>query len=257
MRLSFLAALLFTSCLFVFSSVALTQSTSPQGVLRLKVRYKSGTTTKELPRKRFFLIKGGLADNRKLIDLSKLTQTSSRQCDYANHGASAALIKWLDDNDCESVYCRAIEEKSLTGPDAVPEFQTAFEQARRELKDDNVARRWLTNYLPAAIRSGFYDQNQEAIQKLILSGAPDPKIPSAMTDRKGTAYFTNIEPGIYTISNLIGSEIETKSVVWACEREIKAGDLWTAKKRPLVLTTEEDPKVKCEVIQQPLNVCPK
>ena len=37
-----------------------------RGVIRLKVKYKSGDTTKELPRKRFFLIHGSLDENRAL-----------------------------------------------------------------------------------------------------------------------------------------------------------------------------------------------
>ena len=76
-----------------------------------------------------------------------------------------------------------------------------------------------------------------------------------MTDRKGTAYLTNIEPGTYTISNLVGSETEKTSILWICEREVKATDLGVAMKRPMMLTNEKDPKVKCEVIERPLPAC--
>jgi hypothetical protein len=145
----------------------------------------------------------------------------------------------------------------LTGADAVPEFQAAYEQARRELKDDELARRWLTNYLSPEIRSGFYDEKQKAIQ--ILMGFAETStgtgVMSVMTDRKGTAYFTNIEPGVYTISNLVASETEKTSILWVCEREIKAVDLGTAMKRPFTLSNENDPKVKCEVSEKPLPVC--
>src|SRR5262245_8738950 len=57
---------------FAFSFVAYTQS--PQtaaGVVRLKVRYKSAEGTKDLPRKRFFLIAGSLEQNKSLIDKIK------------------------------------------------------------------------------------------------------------------------------------------------------------------------------------------
>jgi hypothetical protein len=252
--------LIFSFCLLplAFSFVAHTQS--PQnavGVVRLKVRYKSAEGTKDLPRKRFFLISGSLEQNKSLIDRIKATNESSRECYYRSHGTSAALIKWLKDNDCETLYCREIEEKYLTGPEAVPEFQKAFEQAINELKNREVARRWLTNYLPPELRSGFYDEKQKRIQAL-LSGAEvttPPRVMSIMTDRKGTGYLTNIEPGTYIISNVVASETDRTSIRWICEREVKATDLGTAMKRPMILSNEKDPKVKCEVIEQPLPAC--
>ena len=67
----------------------------------------------------------------------------SRECYYLSKGASPALIKWLDDNGCDSVYCRGIEEKYLSGSDAVPEFQAAYDQGLREFKTPELARRWL------------------------------------------------------------------------------------------------------------------
>lgn len=227
------------------------------GVIRLKVRYKSGSATKDLPRKRFFLIKGSLDQNRELTDRIMQTSLPSRQCYYQGGNASAALIKWLETNDCESAYCRLIEGKHLAGAEAVPEFQAAFEQAKRELKNDELARRWLTNYLPPEIRSGFYDEKEKAIQSLMTLAETSTKsgVVSVMTDRKGTAYFTNIEPGVYTITNLVPSETEKTSVLWICEREVKAVDLGTAMKRPFTLSNEKDPKVKCEVVEKPLPVC--
>jgi len=234
------------------------QTTPAHGVVRLKVRYKSGSAAKDLPRKRFFLIKGGFEQNRELIDRIKQTSLSSRECYYRGRGASPALVKWLAENDCESVYCRLIEEKYLAGADAVPEFQAAYEQARHELKNDELARRWLTNYLSPEIRSGFYEEKQKAIQALMGFAETSTRsgVISVMTDRKGTAYFTNIEPGVYTISNLVASETEKTGILWLCEREIKAVDLGTAMKRPFTLSNEKDPKVKCEVIEKPLPVCP-
>jgi hypothetical protein len=242
---------------FVFSFSAHTQSPPAHGVVRLKARYKSSSATKDLPRKRFFLIKGGFEQNRELIDRIKQTSLSSRECYYRSRSASSALIKWLVDNGCESAYCRLIEEKYLAGADTVPEFQAAYDQAKRELKNDELARRWLTNYLSPEIRSGFYDEKQKAIQALVGFAETSTRtgVISVMTDRKGTAYFTNIEPGIYTISNLVASETEKTSILWVCEREIKAVDLGTAMKRPFTLSNEKDPKVKCEVVEKPLPVC--
>lgn len=233
---------------------------SPQanrGVIRLKVRYKSEQGTKDLPRKRFFLIKGSLDENKTLIEKVKQTEVMSRDCYYRGKGATAGFIKWLRDNDCESPYCRDVEDKYLGGADAVAEFQAAFEQATREAKDREVARRWLTNYLRPELRFGFYEQRQKALQTLIAEAEATAKAPvmSIMTDRKGTAYLTNIEPGIYTLSNLIGSETQKTNILWVCEREVKATDLGIAMKRPFMLSNEKDPKVKCEIVERPLPVC--
>lgn len=240
--------------------IARAQSPPPaNGVVRLKVKYKSESATKELARKRFFLIKGGLDENRKLIDRIKQTTAPSRECYYRSKGASEPLMRWLRENDCESVYCREIEERYLSGAEAVPEFQAAFLQAGRELGSRQIARKWLPNYLSPEIRTGFYDEKQKLILALIADAEAATKtgVMSVMTDRKGTAYLTNVEPGTYTISNLIASETEKTSILWVCEREVKATDLGTAMKRPFTLSNEKDPKVKCEVIEKPLPVCEK
>jgi hypothetical protein len=250
---------------FAFAFMAHTQGPlANHGVIRLKVRYKSEQGMKDLPRKRFFLVKGSLDQNKSLIERIKQTEVMSRDCYYRAKGASAGFVKWLKDNDCESPYCREVEDKYLSGSDAVPEFSAAFDQAAHELKDRGVvqdrelARRWLINYLRPELRFGFYDQKQKAILSLIAEAEAATKTPamSIMTDRKGTAYLTNIEPGTYTISNLIGSETEKTNILWICEREVKATDLGIAMKRPFMLSNEKDPKVKCEIVERPLPVCP-
>ena len=253
-------ATLFGCLLIALVTVCHTQT--PQtvsGVIRLKVRYKSGDLTKELPRRRFFLIKGSLQDNGSLIDAIRKTETISRDCYYREQGASGQLIKWLKENDCESVYCRQVEDTYINGSEAVPEFKIAYDQALRELKTPEVARRWLTNYLPDEMRDGFYNRKQKAIGDLIkqAEAANGKPVMSIMTDRKGTAYLTGIEPGTYTISNLVGSETEKTSLLWICEREVKATDLSIAMKRPFVLSNETDPKVKCEIVERPLPTCGK
>jgi hypothetical protein len=226
-------------------------------VIRLKVKYKSDAGTRELPRKRFFLINGSLAENQSLVDKIKQTAVVSRDCYYRNHGGSEALIKWLNDNDCESLHCREIEEKYVTGPDTVPEFKAAYEQGLKEFKSPELARRWLTINIPAELREGFYDQKRDALNALIsqAEAATHAKVMSVMTDRKGTAYLTDLDPGTYTISNLVGSETNGRSVLWICEKELKAMDLYAAMKRPFTLSNERDPKVKCEIIERPLPAC--
>src|SRR4029453_13902442 len=115
---------------FVFFVVCLAQTpsapTNPRGVVRLRVRVKVGEATKGLPRKRFFLIKGTAEQKKTLIDAVEHQQLISRDCYYRGIGASEALIKWLSESDCESVYCREIAPDDVEGPNAVPEFQTAM-----------------------------------------------------------------------------------------------------------------------------------
>ena len=107
------------------------------------------------------------------------------------------------------------------------------------------------------LRAGFYNQKQEVINALVAQSesASKTKVMSVMTDRKGTAYLTDIEPGTYTISNLVASETERTSILWACEKEVKAVDLATAMKKPVTLSNEKDPKLKCEIVERPLPVC--
>jgi hypothetical protein len=246
-------------CLALCASfVAHTQTPqTARGVIRLKARYKSAIGMKDLPRKRFFLIKGSLDQNQSLIQQIKQTNLASRECYYRTHGASEQLIKWLDENDCESVYCREIEDKYIGGSEPVPEFKAAYDQALKELKTPEDARRWLPAYLPVELRDGYYKTKRQTIEGLVkqaenASGKPTMSI---MTDRKGTAYLTDIDPGVYTISNLVASETGKTSILWICEREVKASDLYIAMKRPFTLSNEKDPKVKCEVIERPLPVC--
>lgn len=247
-------------CLIAPGFVAHTQTPSAnRGVIRLKVKFKSGDVTKELARKRFFLIKGSLDENKSLIERFKQTEVMSRECYYRSKGASEALIKWLKDNDCDSVYCREVEEKYVTGSEAIPEFKAAYDEGLRDFKSPELARRWLTVNLSNDIRSGFYNQQQRTIDALVAQAEASSKtrVLSVMTDRKGTAYLTDIEPGTYIVSNLVGSETENTRILWACEREVKAADLAVAMKRPLTLSNEKDPKVKCEIVEQPLPVCNK
>jgi len=226
---------------------------SPTGVLRLRVRVKADDASpmRGLSRKRFFLIPGTLEQNRALLEAIERQPLVTRDCYYKKLGASTALIDWLKEGDCESVYCRGVEKEFVTGPKAVPEFVTAFTTSRKEFgNNEETARQWLTTNLTAELRDGFYRDRQRALQALLKQA---PAVQSVMTDRNGTAYFTELGPGTYVLSNLIPTELGKTVVTWNCEVQVKAGDLATEK--PYLVSNRKEKLVKCVGIEKPIPAC--
>ena len=248
MRLAFITVLLMVT-------VVLAQQPTAQqtGVLRLRVRVKADDAAplKGLARKRFFLIPGTLEQNRALVTAIEQQPLATRDCYYKQHHASAQLISWLQEGDCESVYCRSIENEFVTGPKAVPEFATAFAANHTEFGNDVIALQWLTNYLNPDLRDGFYKDRERLLQTLLK---PTGMIQSVMTDQKGSAYFTDLGPGTYVISNVIPTEMAQTLVTWNCEVQIKPEDLATEK--PYLISNRKDKTVKCVGIEKPKPICP-
>ena len=236
--------------LLLMVTVALPQNQT--GVLRLRVRVKldDASPLRGLPRKRFFLIPGTLEQNRALLEAIDRQALVTRDCYYKKLGASPALIAWLQESDCESVYCRAVEKDFVSGPKAVPEFVTAFTASQKEYGNDETARQWLTTNLTPDLRDGFYRDRQRALQALLKQA---PAVQSVMTDRNGTAYFTELGPGTYVLSNLIPTELGQTMVTWNCEVQIKPGDLATEK--PYLISNRKEKLVKCVGVEKPKPVC--
>ena len=226
-----------------------------RGVLRLRARVKEGDATKGLARKRFFLVKGTLEQNRSWLQEGQSLTKVSRDCYYRAAGASEELISWLKENDCESVYCREIRQDELDGPKAVPEFRQAIQAGESEFKKPDIAIKWLTVNLPTNVRDGFYRLNQERLRKLLTTAesTSGAAVQSVMTDRNGTAYFTDLEPGSYVLTNLLPVEIQSAFVSWNCEVQIKPGDIAT--ERPFLIMNRQERNVKCVGVETPLPVC--
>ena len=253
-------ALVFILLLLAVWCVGPTANTqdSPRGVLRLRVKVKADEAAKGLTglsRKRFFLIKGSLEQNKTLIEAMDRQPLTTRDCYYTRAGASPSLLSWLKDNDCESVYCRELVAEDVEGPRAVSEFSSALTTGEKTFGSRQLALKWLTVNLPEKLRDGFYRQRQNEIAAIIkqAEAASGTKVISVMTDRNGTALFTDLEAGAYTLSNIVGAEIGPSVALWNCDVQMKADDLTTEK--VFTVSNRKDKNVKCVAVEKPLPAC--
>ena len=238
-------SLVLLSLLFLPATSGLTQT--PTGVLRIRVRVKADDAAplRGLARKRFFLVPGTLEQNRALLETIERQPLVTRDCYYRKLGASQALIDWLKTSDCESVYCREVEQEFVAGPKAVPEFATAFTTSQKEFGSDETARKWVTTNLDPNIRDGFYRDRQNVISTLLNQSS----VLSVMTDRNGTAHFTDLGPGTYVLSNVIPTELGQTLVTWNCEVQVKPGE------QLYPVSNRKDRLIKCVGVEKPIPAC--
>lgn len=233
------------------------QQMIPLGSLEVTGRVRINKKVEKLQRKRFYLLPGGLAENKKLIDKMRAAEIVSRDCYYSGLQASPQFICWLKAENCESPYCREITETDIAG---VPEFQRAFQKGLRQFgrSRPEIARNWLTTNLPPPLLSGYRERNESLLETLLNDVRP---IQSTMTDSvsvKATFIDIPLDPANggkstkFLVSNLLPLEIGDKSYLWACEIEITAD---RPAKLNLKVPENDKPVSDCEVFVKDLPVC--
>lgn len=170
-----------------------------------------------LARKRFFLYKGGLAENDALVKFLTATEITSRECFYTDAKASPCFIRWLEEENCESPFCRKVTEDDLA---RVPEFKAAYDKGlpaygrRRDLALD-----WIFDSMPTVLLSGYPLRRRSMLEDLAKRF---PYLQQISTTASGEGRFVGLAPGIYTVTNLLPLEINHGSYVWIAQVEIKA-----------------------------------
>ena len=200
--------------------------------IQLTVIYKKGDqpwqqTDKDvtqLARKRFYLSSCPFNFDK----IQAANRAPTRKTYYTNAKASPQLIKWLEDNNCDTIYCRELKREEVAcaagdGTSCVPEFVRAYDEALKKLNGNaELARKWVTNYEPLstpALRIGFYKEKARWLDATIkeaekAAGLPANTVRTAMTDKNGVAYFYDLCPGTYYISNVAPIEVGDESLIW-------------------------------------------
>lgn len=228
--------------LFVFKCLAYPQATAPSpasaptttpckdnaspGGVKLVPDSASPDNKLKLARKRFYLSSSPF----NLSNSVNLKTAPTLRSFYGSAGASPQLIEWLEENHCETVYCRALtlEELRCEGDSqkkCVPEFTEAYRNALAKLNgNQELARRMVTNYLPlssAKLRTGFFEAKTQWLKSAVeaIEKAQGKRIMSAVTDRDGIAFFYNLCPGYYYVSSI--GPVEGLGLYWETTKPFK------------------------------------
>lgn len=203
-----------------------------------------------LARKRFFLYSGTLSENKALVDAVKAADITSRNCYYAGAKASACLINWLEEENCESPFCRKITQDDVA---SVPEFKAAFDKGLASYGSrSDLALDWIFDSMPPDLLSGYALKRRALLEQLQKQF---PFKQEVISSRTAQAQFVGLAPGTYVVTNLIPIEINKSSYVWAYEATVSANK--TVSLRPsLTATAAGGVFVQKELKQCMASECP-
>lgn len=234
------------------SVAAIAQAPASAGTVVVKGALVKGKDKRRaLDRKRFYLFKGGLADNQALIDRVKTAKITSRDCYYVGLKASPCLLAWLREENCETPFCRVVKREDING---VPEFQAAYDKGLTLYnRKPDIALNWLLNNMSGDLVSGYYRQQKSLVARIL--GDLKPVQSTMTTSTAAEANFVGVptsdKPTKYLISNVLPVEIDDKSYVWACEVDVQRNKIASI---PLALVL--DPKKKnCIQVVNELKAC--
>lgn len=183
-----------------------------------------------LARKHFYLSSSPF----NLTTTVNLKTAPSLRSYYKSAVASQQLIDWLEDNHCETIYCRELTDAEVkcAGGDpqkCVPEFIAAYRNALTKLNgNQELARKWITNYEPLSsprlgvgfyeARTGWLNVASAALEKKLENGS---RILSTISDKDGVAFFYELCPGTYYISTIAPIDNAGVDIFWETAKPIK------------------------------------
>ena len=241
--------------LVLLGSLPLAGQTLPAtGSVRLIGQFNNAGKVEKLTRKRFYLLHGGLQENKGLLERIQAAEIISRDCYYSKVQASPQFICWLQTENCESPFCRKIETADI---DRVPEFKAAYQKGLTLFgRKPKIAQDWLITNLPPIFTDGYYHEKETLLKKLLADVKP---VQSSMTPTVGVdTTFVDIPLTVpegkkgetYTISNILPIELGGKSFVWSCQIEVPPD-----KKVTLRLPDTAKPVNACKVVVKDLAAC--
>lgn len=173
---------------------------------------------------------------------------------YNSTGASKQLIAWLEENHCDTVYCRELtaDEAKCEGSKCVPEFGAAYRNALSDLKDANLALKMITNYPPLSepkLRIGYYEARMQWLKNAIATientAGKGYRLKTTVTDKDGIGFFYDLCPGSYYVSSVAPIDVDGAELVWETTKPVKVEgppDVKTAVRVTLAFPPGKDKK---------------
>jgi hypothetical protein len=229
------------------------------GSLEISARVRIDGKQHNLERKRFYLLRGSLVENKSLLDRIRNTQFVSRDCYYSRVQASPQFICWLQSEKCDSPFCRELEASDV---DRVPEFKIAYQRGLTLFGNKpDIALGWLTTNLSPALTGGYHREQNSLMGKLLAGIRPVQSSMTVISDQDlAKAFFLDIPVSLigdktsetFTVSNILPIELAGKGFVWSCEAEVSPDE---AAEVRLQVPVDNKPVKNCEVVIKDLAVC--